>query len=125
MQGYIYQNFWTRIECERTVREYFMASYKPLVVKILSCCPIGSVQTPVRNVMTLYSGVNASITIQTDFKYEVDPTYPLHNLNPSLDCLNCVLSNFMIWHDGYFSFCLGSETKLALLRVCEHDTPMS
>lgn len=63
-----------------------MASYKPLIAKTLSCCPIGSVLTSPRNVMTLYSGVNASITIQTDFKYEVDPTDPLHNLNPSLDC---------------------------------------
>lgn len=86
MRGYIDQNFWTRIECEGTVGKNAVAFYKPSIASILSCCPIASVLTSVRNVITLCSGVNASITIQTDFKYELVPRDPLHNLNPSLDC---------------------------------------
>jgi hypothetical protein len=69
MQGYIDQNFWTRIECERIVRRYFIAYNKALDGIASFWCPMGRILTSVRNAMILYSRVNASITIQTDFKY--------------------------------------------------------
>lgn len=57
--------------------------------------------TSVRNVITLYSEVNASITVQTGFKYEVDPTYPINSLRQLCDlCTN----QLIVWYDGYVEF---------------------